>query len=68
MEPGRIIQGRTVTADDIELIRTLIARHPGWHRTRLSQDLCRRWDWGTAKGRMKNTAACAGARIILLSS
>ena len=59
MQPGRIIQGRTVTADDIESIRTLIARHPGWHRTRLSQELCRRWDWVAANGRMKDMAARA---------
>jgi Druantia protein DruA len=57
MGPGRIIQGRTVTADDIESIRTLIARHPGWHRTRLSQELCWRWDWVAANGRMKDMAA-----------
>jgi len=59
MGTGRIIQGRTVTADDIERIRTLIARHPGWHRTRLSQELCRRWGWVAANGRMKDMAARA---------
>jgi len=57
MEPGRIMQGRRVTADDIERIRTLIARHPGWHRTRLSQELCQRWGWVASNGRMKDMAA-----------
>ena len=62
METGRIIQGRTVTADDIELIRTLIARHPGWHRTQLSQEVCRRWDWVAVNGQMKDMAARAVLR------
>jgi len=57
MEGGRIIQGRTVSARDVEVIRTLIAAHPTWHRTRLSQELCRRWDWVTANGRCKDMAA-----------
>ena len=59
MERGRIIQGRVVSADDIELIGTLIAHHPRWHRTRLSQELCRRWDWVAANGQLKDMAARA---------
>ena len=59
MEPGTIIQGRTVTAQDIRLIRQLIADHPDWHRTRLSQQLCRQWDWTNAKGAYKDMAARA---------
>jgi len=34
------IQGRQLTADDIELIRRLMAEHPDWHRSRLSIELC----------------------------
>ena len=62
MEPGRIIQGRTVTAEDIRRIRQLLVDHPDWHRTRLSQELCRLWDWTNAKGAYKDMAARAVLR------
>lgn len=62
MEPGTILQGRTVTQQDIWLIRQLIANHPDWHRTRLSQELCRQWDWTNAKGAYKDMAARAVLR------
>lgn len=57
MEQGRIIQGRTVGTEDVEAIRALIAAHPRWHRTRLSQELCRRWGWVAANGQCKDMAA-----------
>ena len=57
MDRGRIIQGRTVSVEDIEAIRALIATHPTWHRTRLSQELCRRWGWVAANGQCKDMAA-----------
>lgn len=59
MEAGRIIQGRAVRAQDIAFIRALIATHPTWHRTRLSQELCQRWGWTAANGRLKDMAARA---------
>jgi hypothetical protein len=59
MEQGTILQGRTITTHDIQLIRQLIADHPDWHRTRLSQELCREWDWTNAKGAVKDMAARA---------
>lgn len=57
MERGRIIQGRTVSAEDVEAIGALIGAHPTWHRTRLSQELCRRWGWVAANGQCKDMAA-----------
>ena len=57
MERGRFIQGRRVSAEDVEAIRALIAAHPSWHRTRLSKELCRRWDWVAANGQYKDMAA-----------
>jgi len=62
MEPGTILQGRTLTSEDLRLIRQLIAEHPDWHRTRLSQELCRQWDWTNAKGANKDMAARAVLR------
>jgi len=57
MEQGIHLQGRTLSADDIVFIRGLIADHPTWHRTRLSQELCRCWNWTNAKGNLKDMAA-----------
>jgi len=50
------IQGRSVSANDLRLIRTLLADHPAWNRTRLSKHLCELWDWRNAKGRLKDMA------------
>lgn len=51
-----LIQGRMVTPAEIDLIRQLLASHPDWGRTRLSQELCRLWDWRAANGRPKDMA------------
>jgi len=50
------IQGRHITKADIELIRSLIAKHPEWLRSRLSIELCKLWDWRTDKGVLKDMA------------
>ena len=52
-----VIQGRRITADEIGLIRDLTAENGDWGRTRLSEELCRRWDWRNAQGRIKDMAA-----------
>ena len=49
-----IIQGRTLNPDDIIFIKDLMAQNPSWHRTRLSQELCRRWGWYKENGQMKD--------------
>ncbi len=59
MESIRTFQGRQVAADDLSTIRDLISTHPDWHRTRLSQELCRLWNWVNEKGRLKDMAARA---------
>ena len=51
-----VLQGREVTAADIELIRALLAEHPERGRTPLSEELCRRWDWRNARGQLKDMA------------
>lgn len=50
------MQGREVTAADIELIRAMLAAHPARGRTPLSEELCRRWDWRNARGQLKDMA------------
>ena len=52
-----VLQGREVSDADIELIRALLAAHPARGRTPLSEELCRRWDWRNAQGRLKDMAA-----------
>lgn len=50
------VQGRHLTAVDLELIRELAGANPLWHRTRLSRELCARWGWLTTNGRPKDMA------------
>jgi hypothetical protein len=57
MEQGTPVQGRTLSTDDIGFIRQLISDHPDWHRTRLSQEVCRCWSWINGQGQFKDIAA-----------
>lgn len=50
------IQGRSLFPKDLESVRQLIACNPSWSRRKLSQQLCRQWDWYNAKGQMKDMA------------
>jgi len=50
------IQGRNLSQEDIQLIIKLIADHPEWHRTRLSQEICISWNWVNANGQLKDMA------------
>ena len=52
-----VMQGRTVSDADIAWIRSLLVEQPAWGRTRLSEELCRRWDWRNAQGQPKDMAA-----------
>jgi hypothetical protein len=63
MASVRVLQGRDVSDTDIEMIRGVLAAHPAWGRTRLSEEVCRRWDWRNAQGRPKDMAA----RTLLLT-
>jgi hypothetical protein len=52
-----VMQGRELSAAHIDVIRGLLDNHPDWCRSRLSQELCLRWDWRNAQGRLKDMAA-----------
>lgn len=52
-----IMQGRQIGEGDLALIRGLLASHPDWNRTRLSRELCARWEWHNDLGRPKDMAA-----------
>ena len=51
-----IIQGRNVADADVEFVQELLQSNPAWSRTRLSQELCLRWDWRNQKGELKDIA------------
>ena len=51
-----VIQGRSITPADVELIRRLMGENPSWGRSCLSLDLCRRWEWCRADGQPKDMA------------
>lgn len=50
------IQGRLVYESDVDEIRKLLSDNPDWHRSRLSVELCERWDWRRPDGRLKDMA------------
>jgi len=45
-----------MTPEKIDEIKKLIEENPGWHRTRLSQELCRLWDWKGENGQIKDVS------------
>ena len=57
METALTLQGRRIGSNELSTIRELIADHPDWHRTRLSQALCERWAWVNKKGQVQDMAA-----------
>lgn len=52
-----VMQGRKIDESDMGMNRGLPDANPGWNRTRLSRDLCARWNWHNAQGRPKDMAA-----------
>jgi len=57
MEADFICQGRKVSAAQLDWLRRTVATQPGWSRKRLARELCQRWQWRTARGRLKDFAA-----------
>src|ERR1700680_945256 len=47
-------RGRVLTADDVTLIRQLIAENPSASRRRLSEKLCEVWQWKQANGTLRD--------------
>ena len=50
------IQGRFVTEAEVNEIRMLLNNHSSWNRTRLSRELCGRWNWRRPDGQIKDMA------------
>ena len=57
MESALTLQGRQIGASELATIRDLISSHPDWHRTRISQELCRAWNWCNEAGRLKDQSS-----------
>jgi len=63
MEKIMVIQGRKIIPADIHLINQLLINHPSWNRTRLSRELCKKWEWLGPNGQQLKDMAC---RTLLL--
>lgn len=50
------LQGRVVTKCDVELISQLLRDNTSWNRSRLSIELCKKWDWRRTNGELKDMA------------
>jgi len=51
-----VIQGRSISKEGVAQIRELMQSNPGWHRTRLSRELCQKWGWFNHNGQAKDMA------------
>ncbi len=51
------LQGRQLSAADVESIRQLIAVNPQWSRRRISEQLAGQWNWRNGVGQLKDMAA-----------
>ena len=45
-----------ITPERIEQINKMIADNPDWHRTKISQELCRLWEWVGENGQIKDVS------------
>lgn len=59
---GVTIRNRHFSQHDVVFIRRQIRDHKNWGRTRLSEELCKRFDWRQPNGRLKDRAC----RVALL--
>jgi len=54
MEERKIIHKKEITDTDIKMIEQIIKENPTWHRTKISQELCKIWNWRTYNGQYKD--------------
>lgn len=57
MDDTLLVQGRSLSKQDIEQIRVLMSTHPDWGRSKLSVVLAESWNWRTHSGQLKDIAA-----------
>lgn len=56
MDTFATIQGRRIGPAEVEVVRQVLAAHPGWLRSHVSRELCRLWDLRAADGQLKDMA------------
>jgi hypothetical protein len=59
-----IYRNRSITSDDIDFVRKLIADHPKDGRCALSRRVCQAWSWAQPNGHLKDMV-CRGLLLIL---
>jgi hypothetical protein len=64
METQLRYRGKTVSKEDVSLIRSLIANNPGESRRKLSVELCKVWNWVQANGQPRDMV-CRGLLLEL---
>jgi hypothetical protein len=57
MEVKVRFRGRWITEADLQSLRTLVAAHPQASRRRLSEELCRAWNWIQPNGALRDMVA-----------
>lgn len=57
-------RGKDYTAKEVQCVQDLIARHPGLSRRRLSEELCREWNWVQSNGQLRSMV-CRGLMLAL---
>jgi hypothetical protein len=62
MKDIRNIHKKNITAEDIEFIQRIIEENPTWHRSRVSTEICRIWNWQGYNGEYKDIACRAMLR------
>ncbi len=50
-------QGRVLHPSEIYCLQTIIDEYPDWSRHKITQYICRRWEWRTSTGQLKTFAA-----------
>lgn len=65
MSNSFVCQGRLISDDDLVWLRSWIDAHLDWSRFRLAKELCKRWNWSTPNGRLKDFAARTFLRKLL---
>jgi hypothetical protein len=50
----KVYCGRAMSAEDVQIIATLMAQDPTLHRTALSRRLCELWQWRKPNGELKD--------------
>ncbi len=59
MDSKLVVQGRSLSLQDIDFLSHLIKENPSWSRRQLSIKLCHLWNWRNANGQIKDMAARA---------